>query len=65
MPFGGRRDRGDKSKLSERLRGKSTDEILEEIKREFGNNAAGSGMFFDDSDAAGTSPPRVRTVPQQ
>lgn len=58
MPFGDRKDRN-KSKLSDRLRGKSTDEILEEIKREFGNNARGS-MFFDESDSR-TSPQRVCT----
>lgn len=58
MPFGDRKDRN-KSKLSDRLRGKSTDEILEEIKREFGNNTRGS-MFFDESDSR-TSPQRVCT----
>lgn len=59
MPFGDRKDRN-KSKLSDRLRGKSTDEILEEIKREFGNNARAGSMFFDESDSR-TSPQRVCT----
>jgi len=57
MPFADRRDRN-KSKLSDRIRGKSTDEILEEINREFGNTGENS-MFFDKSDSR-TSPQRVR-----
>lgn len=57
MPFGDRRERN-KSKFSDRIRGKSTDEILEEIKKEFGNNGGGSNMFFDESDSR-TSPQRV------
>lgn len=56
MPFGDRRDRN-KSKLSDRIRGKSTDEILKEVEKEFGNTG-GSSMFFDKSDSR-TSPPRV------
>lgn len=56
MPFADRRDRN-KSKLSDRIRGKSTDEILEEIQREFGNNS-GNSMFFGPSDSR-TSPQRV------
>lgn len=56
MPFGDRRDRNIKSKLSDRIRGKSTDEILEEIKKEFDNS--GSTMFFDKSDSR-TSPQRM------
>ncbi|XP_060862174.1 BAG domain-containing protein Samui isoform X1 [Metopolophium dirhodum] len=55
MPFADRRDRN-KSKLSDRIRGKSTDEILEEINREFGNTG-GNSMFFDKSDSR-TSPQR-------
>lgn len=57
MPFADRRDRN-KSKFTDRIRGKSTDEILEEIKKEFGNNRANS-MFFDESDSKRTSPQRV------
>lgn len=57
MPFADRWD-PNKSKLTDRIRGKSTDEILEEINREFGNTS-GNSMFFDKSDAR-TSPQRVR-----
>lgn len=57
MPFADRRDRN-KSKFSDRIRGKSTDEIFEEIKKEFDNNS-GSSMFFDESDRSKTSPQRV------
>lgn len=60
MPFADRRDRN-KSKFTDRIRGKSTDEILEEIKREFGNNS-GNSMFFDESDSKRTSPQRVCTI---
>lgn len=57
MPFGDRRDRN-KSKFGDRIRGKSTDEILEEINRAFGNDFS-SSMFFDKSDSPRTSPQRV------
>lgn len=56
MPFGDRSDRS-KSKLNDRIRGKSTDEILEEIKKRFDNSA--NSMFFDKSDSPRTSPQRV------
>lgn len=56
MPFADRPS-SNKSKFSDSVRGKSTDEILEEIKRQFGNNV-GSSMFFDNSDSR-TSPERV------
>lgn len=60
MPFGDRPDRN-KLKLSDRIRGKSADDILEEIKNKFGNNS-GSSMFFDKSDSPRTSPQRVCTI---
>ncbi|XP_050541866.1 BAG domain-containing protein Samui [Daktulosphaira vitifoliae] len=49
MPFGERFNKF-KPKLSERIRGKTTNEILEEIKKNFNNNTD-SNMDFDNVDS--------------